>query len=363
MFLRTTYFSGILILWLATLLVHTGLAQTDTLLRADDNPFVVGITEMPPFIIKDRDNLWDGISVQLWREVADELDIVYRFEEVPADSLVPYIARGKLDMGLLSTVTAEKEQQVDFSHAYYQTKLGVAGSNTRGIIEILRGIFTQRFLRVVLGLSVLLLVVGTIVWLIERGSNEDQFGGERNLWQGIGSGFWWAGVTMTTIGYGDKAPVTFWGRAVALLWMLVAMAVTASLTATLVSTLGQSGSISVPRDLRSLQVGSIGDTDAAEYLKEERIRFQTYDSVATGLQAVQQKKIDAFVHSDAVLRYWVNEDDKLSVNIEAKNMIPRRYAFVLPSNSSLREPVNQTILKTINGAGWQSVLERYVPDN
>ncbi|WP_367182700.1 ion channel [uncultured Christiangramia sp.] len=32
----------------------------------------------------------------------------------------------------------------------------------------------------------------------------------------IGSGFWWAGVTMITIVYGDKAPVTFWGRAIAL---------------------------------------------------------------------------------------------------------------------------------------------------
>ena len=353
--------SLIFTLWLLIFFVPPTLAQTDTLVSDVNAELVVGLTEMPPFVIKDKDNLWDGISVQLWREVADELNIIYRFEEVPADSLVPRVARGTLDMGLLSTITAEKEQRVDFSYAYYQTTLGVAGSSTRSIMKIVQGIFTQRFLYIMLGLSVLLLVVGTIIWLVERAGNEEQFGGERNIWQGIGSGFWWAGVTMTTIGYGDKAPVTFWGRAVALLWMLVAMAVTASLTATLVDTLGESGGISVPGDLRQRQVGSMDETDAAEYLREERIRFQAYDSVPTGLRAVQQQDINAFVHSTAVLRYWVNEDANLSVKVEAKDMIPHRYAFVLPPDSPLREPINQTMLEAINGAGWQAVLERYVP--
>ncbi|MGB3776929.1 MAG: transporter substrate-binding domain-containing protein [Tunicatimonas sp.] len=338
-------------------------AQSDTTLVSSDSTLTVGVAVMPPFVIKDQDKLWDGISVQLWRQMSDELNINYEFREVPQDSLVAMVARGALDVALLGTVTAEDEQRVDFSHDYFQTTLGVAGSTTQSMGSILEGLFTQRFFNIVLGLSILLLIVGTAIWLLERRSNEDNFGGERNPWQGIGSGFWWAGVTMTTIGYGDKAPITFWGRAVALLWMLIAMAVTASLTASLVSAvgLGSGGSINVPNELRSMKVGSIDGTDAAEYLGEERIKFQSYDSVPGGLQAVQQGDLEAFAHSTPVLRYWVNEDSNLSVKVEATDVRPQRYALVLPADSPLREPLNRALLKTVNGSGWQSVLERYVP--
>ncbi len=336
-------------------------AQSDTL--SVDSTLTVGIAVMPPFVIKDQDKLWDGISVQLWREMSDELNIDYEFREVPPDSLVAQVARGDLDLALLGTVTAEDEQRVDFSHDYFQTTLGIAGSTTQSMGSILKGIFTERFFRIVLGLSILLLIVGTAVWLLERRSNEDNFGGERRFWQGIGAGFWWAGVTMTTIGYGDKAPITFWGRAVALLWMVIAMGVTASLTASLVSAvgLGSGGSINVPNELRSMKVGSIEGTDAAEYLREERIKFQPYDSVQGGLKAVQEGDLEAFAHSTPVLRYWVNEDNSLSVKVEATEVRPQRYALVLPADSPLREPFNRALLETVNGAGWQSVLKRYVP--
>jgi voltage-gated potassium channel len=47
--------------------------------------------------------------------------------------------------------------------------------------------------------------------------------------------FWWAFVTMTTVGYGDRFPVTPWGRIVAMVLMAVGVGIFGVLTSYLAS--------------------------------------------------------------------------------------------------------------------------------
>ena len=72
-------------------------------------------------------------------------------------------------------------------------------------------------------------VVGVVMWLGERRRNQAQFGGTAA--HGIGAGLWWSAVTMTTVGYGDKAPVTILGRLLGLVWMFAAIIIISSFTA------------------------------------------------------------------------------------------------------------------------------------
>jgi voltage-gated potassium channel len=46
-----------------------------------------------------------------------------------------------------------------------------------------------------------------------------------------GDALWWAFTTITTVGYGDKYPVTFEGRAVAVVLMIVGVGLFATFTA------------------------------------------------------------------------------------------------------------------------------------
>mmetsp|Transcript_28928 Transcript_28928/g.69430 ORF Transcript_28928/g.69430 Transcript_28928/m.69430 type:complete len:1016 (+) Transcript_28928:296-3343(+) len=62
------------------------------------------------------------------------------------------------------------------------------------------------------------LVVGHIIWFVEKWSNHDIF---RTFYgEGVMDGLWWAIVTQTTVGYGDKAPISGIGKSFAVLWML-----------------------------------------------------------------------------------------------------------------------------------------------
>ena len=364
--LARSAFSALAILLGPVVLAPTSaLAQTSPSAPDVAGPLVVGVAPAPPFAIETEDGGWDGVAVQLWRQVAEALELDYEWRRVERDSLLAGVEGGRLDVALPTVATDSAEALVDLTHTYYTAPLGVAGSKQRSLWSIAKALFTARFWRIVLSLSLLLLVVGTVVWLLERKGNEEQFGGERSTLAGIGSGFWWAGVTMTTIGYGDKAPQTVPGRTVALLWMLVAMAITSSLTAALVSVVGagQGGSISVPEDLRQMAVGAVPGSGGAAYLDEEGIAYREFATPEEGLRALQAGDVEAFLHGTSALRYLTSENEGLSAKIEATDERPQRYAFALAQGSDLREPINRVLLRKINQPAWTSLLKRYMPDS
>jgi voltage-gated potassium channel len=50
---------------------------------------------------------------------------------------------------------------------------------------------------------------------------------------GVPDGIWWAVVTATTVGYGDIAPHSFWGRLIAVLIMLAGVGMVSTLAASI----------------------------------------------------------------------------------------------------------------------------------
>ncbi|MCB5261884.1 MAG: ion channel [Candidatus Cloacimonetes bacterium] len=72
-----------------------------------------------------------------------------------------------------------------------------------------------RFLWVCLFIVILLLVSAGLIWLFEyKGQSSNTID---SFWDGI----WWAVVTIATVGYGDKFPVTYAGRVVGLILIII----------------------------------------------------------------------------------------------------------------------------------------------
>lgn len=331
---------------------------------AQDRPLQVGTKEVPPFAMRRADGSWAGIGVELWKRVAADLGLKYEWRELPLPALLRGVAGGSLDAAVAAiSVTAEREEQMDFSHPYHASGLGIAVS-TRSegwFLQFLRNLFSVQFLRIVGLLLLLALVTGVAVWLLERRRNPDQFGG-RGI-RGIGAGLWWSAVTMTTVGYGDKAPRTATGRLVALIWMFIGVVLVAGFTAAMASSLTVShfeSAIEGPQDLPSARVGAVTDSTGAAYLLGNGIRFRSYEDARAALEALARGELDAVVYDAPLLRYLANREWKGRTDVLPRTFSRQDYAIALPEKSPWREAINKAILRATSTDEWSELLERHL---
>lgn len=325
-----------------------------------DEPVIVGIYHAPPFAI-ESDEGWDGIGVHLWRDAAHELELDYEWRIVDPEQVTGDLISGTVDLVIGVVANAEDERTINFSHSYFVSSIGVAEPAQRTLMEIADIFFSSRFWQIAFWLAIAFLAVGILAWLFERKTNEEQFG--QGIASGIWSGFWWAGVTMSTIGYGDKVPKTVGGRILALFWMLIAMGITALLSASLTSILTSNtlGTNRFPGDLRRMDVGSIDGSASAQFLQEERIQFQSFETVQAGLKAVTDGNLAIFVDDVAVLRFVNSEAMNGQLRIRETALNQQHHVFALSEDSALLEPLNRVMLSRIGDPAWQSLVERYVP--
>lgn len=335
--------------------------------QADPEPLKVGITNVPPFVMQSDTGEWEGISIDLWRQVAQNLGRGYEWVPLAFGELLEQVENGEIDVAVGAlTMTADREAAFDFTHPYYQTGLSIAipPAPEQGLMASLLSLLSWEFLSVVVSLGALLLGVGFVLWLFEHKRNPGQFGGSSA--QGIGSGFWWAAVTMTTVGYGDKAPVSLAGRSVALVWMFAGLIMVASFTAAITSSLTVNNlrsQIQGPEDLIRATVATIDNTASKQYLQEQRIRHQEYPDLTSAMRSVARGETDAVVYDRALLQYR-----NLQLGDQPLTLLPvlfqkQLYSLALPAGSMLREPVSEHILKVTETDAWQDNVIKYLGRN
>ena len=167
---------------------------------------------------------------------------------------------------------------------------------------------------------------------------------------------------MTTVGYGDKSPVTRTGRFIGLIWMFLAIIMISGLTASIATSLTVhriEEHITSVHSLEHFTVAALASSSDAELLRTYNIPFSEVHTVEEGLYAVVEKQVDLFLHDRPILQYHINQNDAFSgLRLIDKNIKMDYYSFAFPKGSPLVSELDPYILATLKSPEWNAVMQK-----
>lgn len=340
--------------------LHTLTAQEA---EQENRKLIIGVKHTPPFIVRQQNGQYAGISVALWENIAKELRLDFEYKEYDLNGLLGALQQGDIDLCINPlTVTSQRVEQFDFTQPFFITNLAIAVDKTQQNkwLSFLSNFFSLQFLKAVLLLLIVLLSFGIMVWLFERRHNKEEFGpGMRGIWNGL----WWSAVTMTTVGYGDKSPKTIGGRVVALIWMFTAIIIISGFTASIASSLTVNEleyAVKGPRDLKKVHTLAVRASSGQQYLENNNITHDVVNDLKAALEQLADEEVNAVVYDEPIMKYTIrNLDLNSKVAVIPSKFATQYYSFSLPKNSELRSRINPVLLSEINGREWRVILDEY----
>ena len=180
--------------WLVALvatIAFLGAGPSSTAAQQTDSSTKFAVRVLEPFVI-DSDGELQGFSVDLARSIGLLADLEIDFVVVDTvGEQLEAVERGDADaaIGAIS-ITADREQRVDFSLPMFESGISIAvpTDGQRPSLRSLLGQVFQPFLAVLLAAMVVgTIVVGAVVWLLERHRNPDfETAGWRGAFRGCG---------------------------------------------------------------------------------------------------------------------------------------------------------------------------------
>jgi polar amino acid transport system substrate-binding protein len=340
------------------------LTFTSAFSAARPQHLVVATRVVPPFVFEETGRL-TGFSIDLWREIASELHVDFTYAVKPTVSDV--LAAVKSNQAALAiaaiSITADREVDLDFSQPMFDAGLQIMvraqPSQANFLTAIAAGIFSSSALPMLGIVLLIILVPAHIVWFFER-RNPTGMLAHRHYFPGIFEACWWAASTLAT--QADQMPRAAVARVVAVVWMFASVVFIAYFTAAVTSNLTLQqlrGDINGPDDLPGKHVATIGGSTSLDYLRRRNIEAQTYPTIEQADEALERGNVDAIVYDTPVLLYYAAHKGNGKVQLVGSAFRKESYGIVFPSESRLRKPVNEALLKLKENGTYDQLYRRW----
>ena len=313
----------------------------------------VGIAGDPPILMVSKSGKVSGIGSDFWQELSQTLELDH--ELIPystAKEALEALADGKLDLAIGAiSITSERIAKFDFTQPVARDNLTLLlPSSPPTLWSTIKPFLGWAFLSSLGGIFLCLFIVGNLIWFAERHHNSEQF--PHSYGKGVTEGMWVALATFTTVGYGDRFPVTLLGRLVAGIWMILSLVVVTSLTAGIATTLAiafsdqPSQRFNGPSDLKGARVSTIGKGSAqASWAKFYKARVSETEHLSEAIKLLANGQVDGVVSSRHALEYYLHQHPQAPYQLANFNFGSQSFGIALPLNSPLTRKLNELMLQ------------------
>lgn len=332
-----------------------------TVAQDSAQPIRIAVKEFPPFVFKDL----RGFSIDMARIISERHGLKPEFVYFnTVQEVLNAVETGECDINFSgTTITAGREKIVDFSHPFFDAGLIVAIKTTSENATLT---FVLKILKVI-GYSLLVFLVGLTVvahaiWYLER--NDDRARGfPVDYKKGIVDAYWWAIVTMTTVGYGDKCPKKVIGRVIASVWMIIGIIWFAAFTASLSSSLTINriglGEIKGLTDLTNKKVAVIKGTTSENFMRYHDVTVMLVETLDDLIRSLKDETVEAVVYDAPALMYIAKSDPEIKVVGEMFDLQKYGVAFPQGGNNPYKEIFNIAILEMQSSGEYRRIYNKW----
>ena len=268
----------------------------------------VAVVDAPPWTVPPSKNVpyWSGLASLVWRKVSQELKLEYEIRQFEEKDVPDALQRGEVDVAVSAVpITPDSLARFSLTPPFDQGGVSIA-TRMRGNLTIL-GVLSRMLEagvgRWMLALLVAALVFAFLFWLAERRRNPPI---EGPALSGLGESAWWSLVTLATVGYGDRVPVTKTGKFIGAAWMafgFVLMTVSAGVVTSLLTVDRLQPMVRGPADLLRAKVGVVAGSVGEEYVQRAGVPGERFDTYEQAVDALANERIDAVVGGTTTLTY------------------------------------------------------------